>query len=58
MKADGSIDNYKIRLVIKGFRQKEILDYFDTYSLVMRIASIRIIIVTVALRNLKINQMH
>ncbi|GJW84186.1 retrotransposon protein, putative, ty1-copia subclass [Tanacetum coccineum] len=31
MKADGTIDKYKARLVIKGFRQREGLDYFDTY---------------------------
>ncbi|GJV09906.1 retrovirus-related pol polyprotein from transposon TNT 1-94 [Tanacetum coccineum] len=32
MKADGTIDKYKAILVIKGFRQREGLDYFDTYS--------------------------
>ncbi|KAK4407765.1 Retrovirus-related Pol polyprotein from transposon TNT 1-94 [Sesamum angolense] len=41
-KADGSIDKYKARLVAKGFKQKEGLDFFDTYSLVTRITSIRI----------------
>ena len=40
MKANGSIDKYKARLVIKGYKQKEGLDYFDTYSLVTRISSI------------------
>ena len=30
MKVDGSIDKYKVRLVIKGYRKKEGLDYFDT----------------------------
>ncbi|GJZ82990.1 putative ribonuclease H-like domain-containing protein, partial [Tanacetum coccineum] len=32
MKANGTIDKYKARLVIKGFRQRKGLDYFDTYS--------------------------
>ena len=32
MKANGTIDKYNARLVIKGFRQREGLDYFDTYA--------------------------
>nr|GEW30244.1 TMV resistance protein N [Tanacetum cinerariifolium] len=57
MKADGTIDKYKARLVIKGFRQREGPDYFDTYSLVMRITSIRMIVAIAALRNLEVHQM-
>ncbi|GKB03870.1 retrovirus-related pol polyprotein from transposon TNT 1-94 [Tanacetum coccineum] len=57
MKSDGTIDKYKARLVIKGFRQSEGLDYFDTYSPVTRITSIRMIIAIAALRNLEIHQM-
>ena len=57
MKADGSIDKYKARLVIKGFRQKEGLDYFDTYSPVTRITSIRLVLAIAALRNLEVHQM-
>ena len=52
MKADRSIDKYKVRLVGKGFRQKEGLDYFDTYSPVTRITSIRMLIVIAYLYNL------
>ena len=37
MKVDGTIiDKYKARLVIKDFKQQEGVDYFDTYSLVLR----------------------
>ena len=57
MKADGSIDKYKARLVIKGYRQREGLDYFDTYSPVTRINSIRMILAIAALRNLEVHQM-
>ena len=32
MKDDGTIDKYKARLIVKGFREKEGLDYFYTYS--------------------------
>ena len=28
MKAEGSIDKYKARLVVKGYRQKKGLDFF------------------------------
>ena len=57
MKADGSIDKYKARLVVKGYRQKEGLDYFDTYSPVTRITSIRMLIAIAAINNLEIHQM-
>ena len=57
MKVDGSIDKYKARLVIKGYKQKEGLYYFDTYSPVTRISSIRMLIVITAIHNLKIHQM-
>ena len=57
MKADGSIDKYKARLVIKEYRQREGLNYFDTYSPVTRITSIRMMIAIAALRGLEIHQM-
>ena len=56
-KVDGSIDKYKARLVIKGYRQTKGLDYFDTYSPMTRINSIRTVLAIVALRNLEIHQM-
>ena len=57
MKADGTIDKFKARLVIKGYKEKEGLDYFDTYPPVTRINSIRMVLVIVTLRNLEVHQM-
>ena len=57
LKADDSIDKYKARLVAKGYRQKEGLDYFDTYSPVSRITSLRMLIVIASLNNMEIHHM-
>ncbi|KAK4400592.1 Retrovirus-related Pol polyprotein from transposon TNT 1-94 [Sesamum angolense] len=56
-KADESIDKYKARMVAKGFKQKEGLDFFDTYSPVTRITSIQVLIAIAALYDLEIHQM-
>ncbi|XP_073152463.1 uncharacterized protein [Henckelia pumila] len=57
-KADGTVKKYKARLVAKRFRQKEGLDFFDTYSPVTRIMSIRVLIAIATLNNLEIHQMN
>ncbi|GKE04245.1 zinc finger, CCHC-type containing protein, partial [Tanacetum coccineum] len=57
MKVDGTIDKFKARLVIQGFRQKEGIDYFDTYAPVARITTIRLLLALVAIHNLVIHQM-
>ena len=56
MKADGSIIKQKDRPVVKGYKQKEGVDYFDTYSPVTRIKSIQVLIAIAVLYNLKIHQ--
>nr|GEW57124.1 zinc finger, CCHC-type [Tanacetum cinerariifolium] len=57
MKVDGSIDKFKSRLVIQGFRQKEGINYFDTYAPVARITTIRLLLALAAIHNLVIHQM-
>ncbi|GKE87945.1 zinc finger, CCHC-type containing protein, partial [Tanacetum coccineum] len=57
MKVDGTIDKFKARLVIQGFRQKEGIDYFDTYGPVAQISTIRLLIALAVTYNLVIHQM-
>ncbi|GJX27995.1 zinc finger, CCHC-type containing protein [Tanacetum coccineum] len=57
MKVDGTIDKFKARLVIQGFRQKEGIDYFYTYAPVARITTIRLLLALAAIYNLVIHQM-
>ncbi|XP_031253597.1 uncharacterized protein LOC116111573 [Pistacia vera] len=48
--ADGSLQKYKVRLVAKGFQQTPGLDYFETFSPVIKPSTIRIIF-TLAISN-------
>jgi hypothetical protein len=43
-KADGSIDRYEGLLVAKGYKQQYGIDYEDTFSLVVKISTIRLVL--------------
>lgn len=57
LKYDGTINKYNARLVAKGYRQKEGLDFFDNYSPVTIIISIQMLIAIAAVYNMEIYQM-
>ena len=56
-KEDGSIDKYKASLMVKGFTQQEGIDYDETFSPVVRVASIRLIHAIVAQLDLELYHM-
>ena len=46
--ADGKVDTYKARLIEKGFRQRQGVDYEETFSSVAMLKSIQILLAIVA----------
>ncbi|KAL7292520.1 hypothetical protein TKK_0014093 [Trichogramma kaykai] len=54
--ADSTLERRKARLVIKGFAQKEGIDYTETFSPVARFETIRTIISIAAKNNLSLSQ--
>ena len=58
MRPDGTVEKYKTRLVAKGYTQKEGEDYFDTYSPVARLMTIRVLIILAVSHGFLIHQMN
>ena len=54
--AGGQVIRYKARLVAKGFTQRYGIDYLETFALVVKLISLRIILALAAARNYEVDQ--
>ena len=56
-RSDGKVETFKVRLVAKGFTQKEGIDYEETFSSVAMLKSIKILLSIAVCLNYEIWQM-
>ena len=56
-RADGTVECYKARLVAKGYTQQEGVDYNETFSPVIKLTSVKLMVGLAASKGWKLSQM-
>lgn len=55
--ADGTVQRCKRRLIAKGYTQEKGLDYTETFSLVIKLTNIRVLLALVAFQNWHLHEL-